>query len=269
MPAREHCGSVQDLTLSPIGYISTPFQSKAEAPHQPGAAGADGTVHLLEGQNFEQALDNLEGIEKIWLIYWFDRNPNWKPKVLVPRGERKKRGVFATRSPHRPNPIGLSLVDLVSVDGLTLHVRNVDLLDGTPILDIKPYLPAVEAHPDAKAGWIDAAEAADANPRYDVGYSELATKQLEFLKAHGVDLDARIRRVLSHDPAPHPYKRIEVQGEFMVQAIRGWRVVFGVNDRTVTVEEIRSGYADDKFVDSEELADDTAQRAYRETFGAH
>ncbi len=146
-------------------------------------------------------------------------------------------------------------------------VRNVDLLNGTPILDIKPYLPAVEAHPDAKAGWIDAAEAADVNPEFEVTYSNRATEQLSFLKAHGVDLDARVRRALSHDPTPHPYKRIEVQGDTLVQAIRGWRVVFRVNARTVTVEEIRSGYADDKFVDSEELSDDAVQRAFQEAYG--
>ena len=225
-------------------------------------------VTLLTGQNFEQALEDLDGMDKIWLVYWFDRNPNWKPKVLVPRGPRQKRGVFATRSPYRPNPIGISLVDLVSVDGLTLYVRNVDLLDGTPILDIKPYLPAVEAYPDANAGWISDAEKAHHNPEYRVSYSELAAKQLIFLEGYGVELKNRIERVLIHDPSPHPYKRIEPKGDGFVQAIRGWRVEFRVDGSDVTAVAVRSGYDEQSFVSAVELSDDSAQRAFRAAFGS-
>jgi len=255
------------LVLEPIGYISTPFKSKAEAPHQPDVtADAEGVIRLTEGRNYEQALEDLEGIEKIWLIYWFDRNPNWKPKVLVPRGPRQKRGVFATRSPHRPNPIGLSLVDLVSVNGLELRVKGLDLLDGTPILDIKPYLPRVEAHPDASAGWIEEADAVDDAPKYAIAYSERAKEQLLFLEANAIHLTPRIERILSRDPSPHPYKRVEREGEAFVQAIRGWRVIFRVNGSTVIVEEIRSGYSEDKFGSGEELADDAAQRLFREEY---
>ena len=223
----------------------------------------EGTITLLEGQNFEQALEDLVGMERIWLLYWFDRNPNWKPKVLVPRGERQKRGVFATRSPHRPNPIGLSLVDLVEVRGLTLRVRNIDLLDGTPILDIKPYLPYAEAYPNAYCGWIE--EAAKAG-EYVVNYSDLASSQLEFLKQHSVDLQTRIERVLSRDPKPHPYKRISEQEGRMVQAIRGWRVCFQVEDAVVTVERIRSGYSDAAIASGRELSDTEVQIAFHQAF---
>ena len=251
-----------NLVLEPIGYIRTPFTEKADAPHQPDTiAATEGLIELLEGRNFEQALDDLEGIEKIWLIYWFDRNPNWKPKVQVPRGPRVKRGVFATRSPHRPNPIGLSLVDLISIDGLKLRVANVDLLDGTPILDIKPYLPAVEAYPGAKAGWIDDVERGD--PHFEIVYSDKANEELNFLKERNIDLRTRIERVLQQDPTPHPYKRIEHSGEKYIQAIGAWRVVFHVEGNTVYIEEIRSGYPEDKFLDGEELSDDAAQRAFR------
>ena len=254
---------MEALTLTPIGYISTPFKSKAEAPHQP-EGGAEGTITLLEGQNFEQALEDLAGMEKIWLLYWFDRNPNWKPKVLVPRGPRQKRGVFSTRSPHRPNPIGLSLVDLIEVRRLTLRVRNVDLLDGTPILDIKPYLPNVESHPDAYSGWI---EEVTKQGEYTLNYLPIALSQLEFLKAYNVDLTDRIDRVLSRDPSPHSYKRIERQDDAYVQAIRGWRIVFLVADTTVTIEEIRSGYAKDKIIGEIDLSDAEAQAAFLLAFG--
>lgn len=251
------------LEFQAIGYISTPFKSKAEAPHQP-EGGAEGTIKLLEGQNFEQALEDLAGMEKIWLLYWFDRNPNWKPKVLVPRGPRQKRGVFATRSPHRPNPIGLSLVDLIEVRGLTLRVRNVDLLDGTPILDIKPYLPQIESHPDAYAGWI---EEVTLQESYSVNYSELATSQLELLKKYNVDLTARVERVLSRDPSPHPYKRIEREGDRYIQAIRGWRIFFRAVDSTMIVEEIRSGYAIDTISNEADISDAEAQAAFLSAFG--
>jgi tRNA (adenine37-N6)-methyltransferase len=253
---------IPTLSITPIGHISTPFKTKAEAPHQP-EGGAEGTIALLEGQNFEQALEDLAGMEKIWLLYWFDRNPNWKPKVLVPRGPRQKRGVFATRSPHRPNPIGLSLVDLIEVRGLRLRVRNVDLLDGTPIIDIKPYLPEVESHPDAHAGWIEEAARPGA---YTVNYSSLAKSQLEFLKQHGVDLTERIERVLSRDPLPHPYKRVEREGGLWVQSIRGWRIVFRIEDTVVTVVEIRSGYPADEILKGKDLSDSEAQTAFLTRF---
>jgi tRNA-Thr(GGU) m(6)t(6)A37 methyltransferase TsaA len=80
--------------------------------------------------------------------------------VQPPRGPKGKRGVLATRSPHRPNAIGLSAVELVAVEGRTLHLRGVDLLDGTPVLDVKPYVPYADAFPGARAGWIDAVDAA-------------------------------------------------------------------------------------------------------------
>jgi len=256
---------MQILTLTPIGYITTSFKSKAEAPHQP-EGNAEGIITLLEGQNFEQALEDLAGMEKIWLLYWFDRNSNWKPKVLVPRGERKKRGVFATRSPHRPNPIGLSLVDLIEIRGLTLRVRNVDLLDGTPILDIKPYLPKVEAYPNAFSGWIE--EAAKAG-EYEVNYSDLANSQIEFLKQYSVDLRSRIERVLSRDPKPHSYKRIYKHDGRMVQAIRGWRIYFRVEGKTVTLEEIQSGYYENAISESARLSDAEAQIAFQSAFNAN
>src|SRR5882724_8849522 len=104
------------LTLDPIGVIHTPFKDRAQAPRQPRADSktAEGTIVLRSGQNFEQALDDLAGFEYIWIVSWFHKNSNWKPKVRPPRGSKIKRGVFATRSPHRPNPIGLSLARLIS-----------------------------------------------------------------------------------------------------------------------------------------------------------
>jgi len=94
-------------------------------------------------------------MERLWVLSYLDRSGTWGALVRPPRGPRVRRGLFATRSPDRPNPIGLSAVQLVRVEGLVLHVRGVDLLDGTPILDIKPYIPYADAFPASRAGWID------------------------------------------------------------------------------------------------------------------
>lgn len=106
----------------------------------------------------EQVVHDLHGFERIWLIFAFHLSEGWKSMVKPPRGG-PKRGVLATRSPHRPNSIGLSAVELIKVEGRTLHLRGVDLLDGTPVLDIKPYVPYADAFPGAKAGWIDELDA--------------------------------------------------------------------------------------------------------------
>jgi tRNA-Thr(GGU) m(6)t(6)A37 methyltransferase TsaA len=102
-----------------------------------------------------EAFADLAGFDRVWILSWLHRGGTWSPTVQPPRGPRQRRSLFATRSPDRPNMIGLSAVRLVSVDGCDLHVRGVDLLDGTPILDIKPYIPYADAFPDSKAGWVD------------------------------------------------------------------------------------------------------------------
>jgi tRNA (adenine37-N6)-methyltransferase len=113
-------------------------------------------LSTLEFQNWldEKVIQDLGGFDRLWLIFAFHRSEGWKSSVKPPRGG-PKRGVLATRSPHRPDSIGLSAVELAKIEGRTLHLRGVDLLDGTPVLDIKSYVPYADAFPDAKAGWID------------------------------------------------------------------------------------------------------------------
>jgi len=141
------------ITLQPIGVIRTPFTAPAGTPIQPAyAIGTPGEVMVDEA--FERALADVDGFERLWLIYWFDRALPFEPRV-VPYRDTRERGLFATRSPCRPNPIGLSAVRLVRREGPVLHVLDVDVLDGTPLLDIKPYVPAFDAHVGARAGWLD------------------------------------------------------------------------------------------------------------------
>lgn len=236
----------KSLTLIPIGLIHTPFKDRADAPRQPRAElkSGEGRIVLNPGHNFEQALDDLEGFDFIWIVSWFHKNDNWKPKVLPPRGSKIKRGLFATRSPYRPNPIGLSVARLVSVKGRTLRVAETDLLDGTPILDIKPYLPYAEAFPDARAGWLEAWTEEDYT-RYAVTWTALALKQSAWLLEHcGIDLRAHAERSLSRDAAPHPYRRISANKSGVLQlAVKSWRIEFSVNGTSVEIQRLASGYS--------------------------
>lgn len=143
--------------LEPIGWVRSPYQRRFGTPQQASAVDSDAEAVLeLDPTRIPpEAIADLVGIERIWVVSWLDRGSGFSPTVVPPRGPRVRRGLFATRSPDRPNPIGLSCVALVRIDGCTLHVRGIDLLDGTPILDVKPYLPYADAFPEARAGWID------------------------------------------------------------------------------------------------------------------
>jgi tRNA (adenine37-N6)-methyltransferase len=140
--------------LKSIGTIHSPFREQAGTPIQPGWGNkpGEGEVELFE--EFTEGLADIEGFERIWLIYRLDRAAPAKLKV-IPYRDTMERGIFATRSPSRPNAIGLSCVKLLGVEGCRLRVAELDILDGTPLLDIKPYAPRFDAWPEARAGWLD------------------------------------------------------------------------------------------------------------------
>lgn len=148
------------FTYRPIGIINSPYARRIDAPHQStvveGTESGEPALATLTLEDWVdgQALKDLAGFERIWLIFSFHLSKGWKSAVKPPRGG-PKRGVLATRAPHRPNSIGLSAVELIGIEGRSLHLRGVDLLDGTPVLDIKPYVPYADAFPDARSGWID------------------------------------------------------------------------------------------------------------------
>lgn len=242
------------LSLTPIGTVRSPFLERADAPRQPRAAlGVVGTVELFAGHGYEDALSDLATWSHIWLVVWFDRNRAFSPKVMPPRSDRK-RGVFATRAPYRPNPIGISAVRLLRVEGLTLSIAELDLLDGTPVLDIKPYVPYTDAIAGANHGWLEPsvveggsqpeAQAQAQDPvRYEVRFSTRAEEQLAFLRdAHAIELSSRIVAQLSLGPAPHAYRRIRRDGDALRLAIKDWRAWFRVEGSVVQVERVGSGY---------------------------
>jgi len=141
------------FTYTPIGRIRSPFHDIAGMPIQPnGARGTKGSIELYEPCG--AGLRDLDGFERIILIYAFHRCAG--PCLTVtPFLDTTVRGVFATRSPKRPNAIGLSVVRLIGVKGTTLVIGDVDVLDGTPLLDIKPYVPAFDAYPGSRCGWLE------------------------------------------------------------------------------------------------------------------
>ncbi len=141
------------ITMRAVGVIRTPFVEASGTPIQAAyGQGIEGQVVLHE--SYAQALDDIEGFERLWLIYWMDRVSGFKPRV-IPYRDTKEHGLFATRSPGRPNPIGMTVVRFLRREGATLYVADIDILDGTQLLDIKPYIPAFDAHPVSRAGWFD------------------------------------------------------------------------------------------------------------------
>ncbi len=139
--------------LKAIGVIHSPFKEIESVPIQPVYAGdTEGIVEVFP--EYLAGLQDLEGFERVWLVYWLHRAP--RSRLLVqPFREVRERGLFATRAPCRPNPIGLSAVRLLRIDGGRLHVAGIDVVDGTPLLDIKPYCPRFDAFPESHSGWLD------------------------------------------------------------------------------------------------------------------
>lgn len=241
------------VTFTPIGVVRTPFPDRVSAPRQPAAAlGVKGTIELTPGRDFEHALEDLAGWDRLWVIFCFHLNDGWRPKVLPPRSSEKRRGVFSTRSPHRPNPIGLSVVRLLGVRGLVLDVEDLDIIDGSPVLDLKPYVPYADAFPEARTGWLEplapssgesAGAARDPEPGFEVVWSAAAAEQAAWLThEHGIDLVPRVNAVLTLGPQPHPYRRIKAEGAGFRLAVKDWRARFHVAGRVVTVESLGSGY---------------------------
>ena len=145
------------MRLRVIGVLRSCFREKFGTPRQARLApGATATLTIAAEHKPEQSLAGLERFSHLWLLSYLHLNTNKRllPKVHPPRLRGKSIGLFASRSPHRPSPIGMSLVRLMKIEGPTLHLSGIDLVDGTPILDIKPYVPESDSAPEATAGWL-------------------------------------------------------------------------------------------------------------------
>lgn len=158
------------MNLTTIGFAHTPYDNQQGTPIQPNMAESrEAEIEILP--QYREGLNDLGEFERIWVISWLDQSTDFKLKV-IPYRDTVERGLFATRAPRRPNPIGLSLVKVTGVDveqGL-IKIDGIDLLNGTPILDIKPYVPKFEGQPDSKAGWLDRGNDTEtADERFDTG----------------------------------------------------------------------------------------------------
>ena len=222
----------QEITLQPIGVMKCDYCSRYETPRQ-GVLGESikGVIELNPGCNYEQALSHLDGFSHIWVIFLFHLNETTRPArpmVRPPRhAGRQKVGVFATRSPHRPNPIGMSCLKLKEISGRRLYVSGLDILDGSPILDIKPYLPYSDSYPAALTGWVKPLT------RYQVIFSSSVKSRIKDIVHQGGDrLDRYARVQLEVEPLNSERKRIRVisdqtpkRGELSYQ---DWRLSYRV-----------------------------------------
>lgn len=220
------------LTLRPIAHIHTQFPEKFGIPRQSGLVeDLRARVVFQREYRIREAFRGLEDFSHLWLLWQFTESRGWSPTVRPPRlGGNQRMGVFATRSPFRPNPIGLSCVKLEAVeydapDGPALLVRGADLLDGTPILDVKPYVPLADCRPDAKGSFSD-------QHREDRLSVEIPPA---LLKKVAQDLRPALLGVLSQDPRPSYQKDPErVYG----MAFAGLEIKFTVDGETLHVIEI-------------------------------
>lgn len=224
---------MQEYSMKIIAHIHNGFDEKFGIPRQSGLSEAESVIVFEPEYRNEQALRGLEEYGFLWLIWVFSQfvRSEWSPTVRPPRlGGNKRMGVFATRSPNRPNPIGLSSVEIVKIvpasdQGPLIYVKGADLLDGTPILDIKPYLVYADSHPDARGGFAEIKK----EYRLDVRFSPEASNVLDD-KTKKV-----VSELLAQDPRP-AYQNDS--NRIYTMSYDGWSIRFSVADSVLTVKEI-------------------------------
>lgn len=253
--------------FEPIGVFSCPRKYRFETPRQGAFADNSGVIVLnAEDPRLAEACRDLNGVERIWVIFCFHLNSGWRPFIQPPVSPGGRRvSTLATRAPYRPNPIGMSCVELVRVEKNKLYVRDSDLLDGTPVLDIKPYIPAADAFPASRVAWLDEAEA----DKYSIEYTPDAMARIEWLRGQGEpDLENFCSVQLAFDPFNRRRKRVceEPEGGWSI-GCRTWRVYFTVTEKLLTVHAVRSHYTQDELASGEDKYGDKAlHRAFAENF---
>ena len=257
---------MKPITFTPIGVLKSDQVEPYQASRQPDDLSSPAIITLNSGLNFEQALTDLSGCSHLWIIYQFHQNENWKPLVQTPRGQRKV-GLFATRAPYRPNAIGISVVKLQKVEGLNIFIGPNDILDGTPILDIKPYHPDVDVVTDAHVDWLES----NMNQKMQLSFSPQAEAQIDFLEAtNSTDLKqfrAFITRQLEYDPTNAKKKRVAQENLFWILSYRTWRVDFLIQDQIVAVLSIHSGYSEADLLSTDDpFTDKEVHRRFLQTF---
>ena len=223
-----------ELTIKSIAHITNDYSGKFGIPRQSGLAAVESVIVFEPEYRKEEALRGLEGFSHLWLIWEFSeaKRDDWSPTVRPPRlGGNRRMGVFATRSPFRPNPIGLSSVKLLGMEktdeGTVLHISGADLMDGTPIFDIKPYLAFTDSHPDAVGGFAD--------ERFD--YRLHVEFPEELLAKIPENKRTALLSVLEGDPRPQYIRDPERLFGF---EFAGFEIRFTVKDGVLSVKEIET-----------------------------
>lgn len=230
-----------DFTHTAIGVMHSPYKEKFAVPRQPGLVpSAKAELEMLAPYDDINAFDGLETFSHLWLVFEFHQNTSntWSPTVRPPRlGGNKRVGVFATRSPNRPNNIGLSLVRYHGLEQrkgkLFLLLSNIDLVDGTPIVDIKPYIPYADSIPSASAGFAQSAPSISVS----VIFSVQATDQLQALPIEYKTLQQFIIEVLQQDPRP-AYKKSKVDHKIYAMHLYDFNIKWQHSESSITVHSI-------------------------------
>ncbi|GAA0498004.1 tRNA (N6-threonylcarbamoyladenosine(37)-N6)-methyltransferase TrmO [Tatumella terrea] len=228
---------MSEFTFNTLGVIRSPWKEKFAVPRQPGLVTREGgELHLLPPYNQNDAVRGLEQFSHLWVIFVFHQTmqQGWRPTVRPPRlGGNERMGVFATRSTFRPNPIGMSLVSLEGIrtanQQVVLELGSLDLVDGTPVIDIKPYLPFAEAVPDARAGYAQQAPVAD----MPVTFTAEARQQLSLLAEQYPRLEQFLSEVLAQDPRPAYRKHSDDNRDYAARLLDfnvRWRITGNGNE---------------------------------------
>lgn len=222
---------MQSLTLNPIAIIHSPYKQKFSVPRQPNLVpGGTGVLELLPPYNSPESVRGLEQFSHLWLIFQFDQVPTgkWQPTVRPPRlGGNQRVGVFASRATHRPNPLGLSKVELKKVEchkgKVLIYLGSVDLVDGTPIFDIKPYIAYADSEPEAISGFAQEKPVAP----LVVKFNEKALLQIQQRENQYPHLQQFLYDVLAQDPRP-AYQKNKVSDRVYGVALYDFDVKFRV-----------------------------------------
>lgn len=228
-------------SIEPIGVIESPYKEKFAVPRQPRLVpAARSRVKLQGAANSPEAVRRLEQFSHVWLLFLFDQNleAGWKPTVRPPRlGGNERIGVFASRSTFRPNGIGMSAVEVKGIskqgDQIYLDLGNVDLVDGTPIVDIKPYIPYSDSIAEAQGGYAE-----DEPEKSQVDFSSVALAALE-MRNDTEYVKTVIEQVLAQDPRP-AYKKNKPDNKEYAVNLFDLNVKFTVSDNLITVTAIES-----------------------------
>jgi len=232
-----------ELTTPIIGYFKGKKKSKSAIPRQACNSKASGHIEFVRGFDHQLAMTGLEKMSHVWLIFQFHQAASKaKPLVRPPRASDKLIGLYATRSPYRPSRMGLSLVEVDQVKDKKLFVKHVDLLDGTPIFDIKPYHVESDVAQNPRLGWMDEIE----NWKYEL--SPLVIKKMNWLKID--ELEDFLFASLSSNPLQKGRKRIKQisDDDIYLMAYRTWRfkIQVEIESRSSTVLDLVSGYSADE-----------------------